>query len=612
MAHIDKRVPNKKQNIQSLSQNNLCHKQSRYPEIQKQTWDTYTVRDLEILSDIITLATYTSRSLTEITPFSYMSLFRAYDVVLSTRRIDAKIDTVYYQFLLKLSLVPGNNWGEKFENSIKDLGLKSDIEQRSLIFNKSDGSESDYTIESNISLSSLDHGIENTSFDNDINFKVNEIALEQNYDNVEESFESSTKVFSQSRISNTIDYKKRSPMRKDFFNIEGSSKSEVTLKGDYSILEKNALNGPISNNNNNNNNNTTFFVSDDEEDDDLQEMERLKEKLRICFKEWSRFTIKIRAFRAKGIRQWKLAINFHQKNLLKSYFHKLKNNYQKQLVNKKLSDEKCKELVMRKYLIKWYHRKQYVSYIEEQVILIGQRNLLKRHFERWLCRIQHIDNHVQLAKRYKNQCCGRLLNKFFTKWSSKYKTKTKNKEILIENFKIWRLKFIYNLLNGANQDALLSKYFNMWRDNYFDKLDKLISSSQKYNYIEEGTEDTLAQRVFDKWRDRYNNNISLAEMAEDDYNTKLIKNAFIHWKRANGKRQKIIKEIDMQLKNRYFVEWYSKCLQKWKQKYRQRELAIKVLREWRSWTAKTRRKKIGQTNRELVKPKQKSCSKNKN
>lgn len=44
MAHIDKRVPNKKQNIQSLSQNNLCHKQSRYPEIQKQTWDTYTVR----------------------------------------------------------------------------------------------------------------------------------------------------------------------------------------------------------------------------------------------------------------------------------------------------------------------------------------------------------------------------------------------------------------------------------------------------------------------------------------------------------------------------------------------------------------------------------------
>ncbi|CAG8547436.1 12823_t:CDS:10 [Rhizophagus irregularis] len=475
MAHIDKRVPNKKQNIQSLSQNNLCHKQSRYPEIQKQTWDTYTVRDLEILSDIITLATYTSRSLTEITPFSYMSLFRAYDVVLSTRRIDAKIDTVYYQFLLKLSLVPGNNWGEKFENSIKDLGLKSDIEQRSLIFNKSDGSESDYTIESNISLSSLDHGIENTSFDNDINFKANEIALEQNYDNVEESFESSTKVFSQSRISNTIDYKKRSPMRKDFFNIEGSSKSEVTLKGDYSILEKNALN-----------------------DDDLQEMERLKEKLRICFKEWSKFTIKIRAFRAKGIRQWKLAINFHQKNLLKSYFHKLKNNYQKQLVNKKLSDEKCKELVMRKYLIKWYHRKQYVSYIEEQVILIGQRNLLKRHFERWLCRIQHIDNHVQLAKRHKNQCCGRLLNKFFTK------------------------------------------------------------CSQKYNYIEEGTEDTLAQRVFDKWRDRYNNNISLAEMAEDDYNTKLIKNAFIHWKRANGKRQKIIKEIDMQLKNRYFVEWYSK------------------------------------------------------
>uniref|UniRef100_U9ULU6 Uncharacterized protein n=1 Tax=Rhizophagus irregularis (strain DAOM 181602 / DAOM 197198 / MUCL 43194) TaxID=747089 RepID=U9ULU6_RHIID len=33
------------------------------------------------------------------------------DVELSTRRIDTKIDTVYYQFLLKLSLVLGNNWG---------------------------------------------------------------------------------------------------------------------------------------------------------------------------------------------------------------------------------------------------------------------------------------------------------------------------------------------------------------------------------------------------------------------------------------------------------------------------------------------------------------------
>lgn len=54
-------------------------------------------------------------------------------------------------------------------------------------------------------------------------------------------------------------------------------------------------------------------------------------------------------------------------------------------------------------------------------------------------------------------------------------------------------------------------------DNYYDKLDKLISSSQKCNYIEEGTEETLVQRVFDKWRDRYNNNVSLAEMAEVIY-----------------------------------------------------------------------------------------------
>ncbi|GES81345.1 hypothetical protein GLOIN_2v1724568 [Rhizophagus clarus] len=585
---------------------------SRFPEFQKPTWDTYTAQDLEILSDIITLATYTSRSLTDITPFSYMSLFRAYDVVLSTRKIDAKIDTVYYQFLLKLSLVPGNNWCEKFENSIKDLGLKSNIEQYNWIFNESNGSESDYTIESNVSFGSLDNNsIENTS--NDINFKTNEnelsITLIQDYNNVDRSVDSTTNVVSRSRVSNTIDYEKQSSIRRDFFNIKGNVKSENTIKGDYSILEKNALNNPISNFDNNYN--IAFSIQDDvdyfesEEDYDPQEMERLKEKLRICFKEWSRFTIKIRAFRAKGIRQWKLAIDFHRKNLLKSYFHKLKNNYQSRLINKRLLDEKCKEL-MRKYLIKWYHRKQY-----EQAILIEQRNLLKRHFERWFGRIQHVDNQIQLAKRYKNQCCGRLLNKFFTKWLSKYKTKTENKKILIENFKFWRFKLIYNLLSGANQELLLTKYFNKWRENYYDKLDKLISSSQKCNYIEEGTEDTLVQRVFDKWRDRYNNNVSLAEMAEDDYNMKLIKSAFAHWKRVNKKRQRIIKEIDMQLKNRYFVEWYSRCLQRWKQKYRQRELAVEVLREWRSWTAKTRRKKNEQTNRGLVKSKQKSCNKNK-
>jgi hypothetical protein len=43
------------------------------------------------------------------------------------------------------------------------------------------------------------------------------------------------------------------------------------------------------------NNNIPFSIPDDvdyfesEEDDDPQEMERLKEKLRICFKEWSRY-----------------------------------------------------------------------------------------------------------------------------------------------------------------------------------------------------------------------------------------------------------------------------------------------------------------------------------
>ena len=52
-----------------------------------------------------------------------MSLFRAYDVVLSTRKIDTETDSIYYQFLLKLSVVPGNNWSEKFDNAIKVISM---------------------------------------------------------------------------------------------------------------------------------------------------------------------------------------------------------------------------------------------------------------------------------------------------------------------------------------------------------------------------------------------------------------------------------------------------------------------------------------------------------
>ncbi|CAG8565088.1 14297_t:CDS:10 [Funneliformis mosseae] len=497
-------------------------------EIRKPTWDTYTARDLEILSDIITLATYTShtsQSSIEITPISFMSLFRAHDVVLSTRRIDPKTDTTYYQFLLKLPLMPGNNWSDKFENAIRDIGSKTDIEQYNwLLRQSSELSESEYSTESNISSSQLDHSsVENITFDNFIKASENNLSfvLEHKDDNNETSVESSTKFDSQG--FNDDDNEKQSHIKRDIFKIEEIGKSEeYTLKDDDSILKKNTW-IPITNVDNVKSNPDGFEGVDDNENEDPQEMEELKEKLQIYFKEWRRYTIKIRTFRAKGIRQWKLAINFHQKKLLTNSFNKWTMRYQKQLLKKRILSEKCKEFIMKKYLIKWNHRKQYVSYMEKQAIVIKQRNLLRR-------------------------------------------------------------------------------YFAIWFSRYFDKL---ITTSQKYSIIDEGTEETLVQRVFEKWRSRYIHYESLNEMAEDDYNTKLMSNAFLHWKRVNRKRQQIIKEIDLQLKNKYFVEWYSKCLQKWKQLHRQRQLEVKILQEWHSWAAKTRRKRLSihseQTNRNLVK-----------
>ncbi|CAI2166014.1 1460_t:CDS:2, partial [Funneliformis geosporum] len=267
-------------------------------EIRKPTWDTYTARDLEILSDIITLATYTShtsQSSIEITPISFMSLFRAHDVVLSTRRIDPKTDTTYYQFLLKLSLMPGKNWCEKFENAIKDIGLKTDIEQYNWLLRQSNElSESEYSTESNISSSQLDHSsVENITFDNFIKASKDSLSfvLEHKDDNYESSVESSTKFDSQSFNDG---YEKQSHIKRDIFKIEEVGKSEEdTLKGDVSIVKKNTW-IPITNVVDN-----IKFIPDgiesvdDSEKEVPQEMEELKEKLRIYFKEWRRYFDKL-------------------------------------------------------------------------------------------------------------------------------------------------------------------------------------------------------------------------------------------------------------------------------------------------------------------------------
>ncbi|RUP50469.1 hypothetical protein BC936DRAFT_138991 [Jimgerdemannia flammicorona] len=92
--------------------------------LSQEPWYTYTAQDLEILSDVVDLATQTARSkASEAT--SFISIFRAYDAVLRARRIDPSTDTMYYRFLLRLSSIEGRTWKEKFERGIKDLGTKT-------------------------------------------------------------------------------------------------------------------------------------------------------------------------------------------------------------------------------------------------------------------------------------------------------------------------------------------------------------------------------------------------------------------------------------------------------------------------------------------------------
>ncbi|RUS23130.1 hypothetical protein BC937DRAFT_92063 [Endogone sp. FLAS-F59071] len=73
--------------------------------LSQEPWAACSAQDLEVLSDIISLATQTARSKTaEAT--SFINLFRAYDAVLRTRRPDPSTDALYYR-----------TWEERFEKN---------------------------------------------------------------------------------------------------------------------------------------------------------------------------------------------------------------------------------------------------------------------------------------------------------------------------------------------------------------------------------------------------------------------------------------------------------------------------------------------------------------
>jgi hypothetical protein len=50
---------------------------------------------------------------------SFLSIFKAYDIVLKARDIDPAKDRVYFKFLLKLARVQGATWTDKYNNILK-------------------------------------------------------------------------------------------------------------------------------------------------------------------------------------------------------------------------------------------------------------------------------------------------------------------------------------------------------------------------------------------------------------------------------------------------------------------------------------------------------------
>jgi hypothetical protein len=66
--------------------------------------------DLDILHEIIALATTSAGPNSS----SFRHIWRAYDAVLSARKINPDLDSVYYQFILGMQAAPGADLKEKF------------------------------------------------------------------------------------------------------------------------------------------------------------------------------------------------------------------------------------------------------------------------------------------------------------------------------------------------------------------------------------------------------------------------------------------------------------------------------------------------------------------
>ncbi|CAG8544077.1 10934_t:CDS:10 [Ambispora gerdemannii] len=634
-ANLNSNLP-KLQKI--LSKDTSFHNNS--PRSPTEPPEIYSIKDLEIISDIITFASHTSPNASpENTPFSFLSLFRAYDIVLRTRKIDPSTDKIYYKFLLKLCCEPGENWEEKFENVVRNLGLFAQVVK-----------SYDQIIEPiGPPISNNFKSSENINKIPELSIKHPFLTRERCFQDLpinkkEKNLKSDTISQPQSRhpVKNTASV---GPAKNEFLSIEKPAATYIHLspplppplghsiedggtiskkninklltdedRASTIVTKQKPLNVAIASQDTKQKDaplTPSFGKNPNFEERDVSITVNEAQITTISIQQQPKETISAQIIQTEAPESKPLA-NLDKLPSIPDQLENLRDCFQAwrrytSILRKRrthiikqwqTASEHHKNRLMTKCTRQW--RIVYTSQKEKIKIADNHynRKLLKEVFDFWQVLLNARKSVVHYQK-------GKV-DKYFRLWISRLSmvnetqqmveervdvdestpdllgaglTNQENKKIMLQkSFKIWRTNFIYSLLKQSNEFELMERFFATQ-----------LALARKYSMLDANNEGNLTQAAFERWKDKYNNYVSLGEMAEDDYNVNLVKVSFLHWKRVLRRKKNTEIRADWKFREKYFVEWYSRTYQKWKGRHPRKLVAIKILQEWHRW-AKERHK----------------------
>ncbi|CAG8620281.1 4517_t:CDS:10, partial [Ambispora leptoticha] len=571
-----------------------------------------TIIDLEILSDIITFASHTSPNVSpENTPFSFLSLFRAYDIVLRTRKIDPSTDKIYYKFLLKLCCEPGENWEEKFENVVRKLGLiaqdvklydqiieptepfsnnirsfeninkTSELSIKDFSTNKKEKMKSDTTAQPQLSLP-----IKNTASVGPAKHEF--LSIEQPtaalihppplppppipliHSTEDGTISKENKLSTSVSIETTI-VTKQQPInvaitsqdtkQKDALSTSSFEKKPTFEKDESTRANKNQIITMSTQQPPKNAISAQIIQTEALKSDDLDKISSVPEQLenlRDCFRAWRRYTSIIRKRRTHIIKQWQTASEHYKNKLLAKCMHQWRIVYEYQKEKIKNADDHYNRNLLRKAFDFWQSRKNKLVLNARKSIVHDQKRKVNKYFQLWISSLTMINESRQTVEERvdMNENTPDLLRACLNKWRLRY-----------------------------NEREILT----LQNDKYYSRQ---LALASKYSILDVNNEGNLTQAAFEQWKDKYNNYVSLSEMAEDDYNTKLVEFAFLHWKRVLKRKKNMENRADRKLKEKYFVEWFTRAYQKWKWRQPRKLVVIKILQEWRRWAKERHKERI--------------------